>query len=390
MSGVDAFFSCSFASEDEEVVSFLRAVCTGLGFHLVNVSTGAAAVPPEVAREKIAAAQCLIAVCTKRSELKDGKWVMPPAVQEEMAMAFSSSTPFLMLVENGVELTGFKPSFGTYQLFDRSKLAEPAVIQSILESLVGLRDQVSSNSVGNVGLTGVFAEYIHHQIELEPEGEDYMWSYSTTKKLVFTGAARGSFPAGVWASLPGAIPTDAAPIAWELKTIASTRNIRVVAELEKHTPDCVSALLRLNPPAERGDTVEFNTYSRSRYLNPVWSDEINGQQAHLDGGSFNNYDGLIFIHKTKKAIIEFRFPRSYELRESDVRAFAGSYTSGLDYEVPSEIQRAVVRTEGFGGALNVRIEIENPLSNTFYGLAWNPKERTTPSAEGRILSDGEG
>jgi hypothetical protein len=131
----------------------------------------------------------------------------------------------------------------------------------------------------------------------------------------------------------------------------------------------------MDPTPEKGDIVEYNTYSRSRYFNPIWADESNDLHVHLDGDSYKSYDGLIFIHSTKKAIIEFRFARSYGLRASDVRPFAGSYTSGLDYEVPSEIDRADVRVEGFGGSVTVRIEIENPLSYTYYGVAWNPPVR---------------
>ena len=69
------------------------------------------------------------------------------------------------------------------------------------------------------------------------------------------------------------------------------------------------------------------------------------------------------------------------MRKSDIEIFAGSYTSSIDYEVKSEIARAEVRVEEFGGNLLIRLEIDSPLPGHMYGIAWNPKTRPVASKQ---------
>jgi hypothetical protein len=376
MTTVDAFFSCSFETSDAEVTELIKAIAQGMGFYLTNVSSGSPHSPPTVAKAKIAAAQCLIAVCTKRAELASGKWVMPQAVQDEIAIAFGTDTPTLMLIEEGIDVAGFKPNFGTYQAFDRSKLAERESLRSLVEALQNLRSSVTeAPGKYSLGLAGSHAEFVNHLVELEPEGDDFIWSYATSKKLIYTHPSRGSFPAGVWASVPSEIPGGASPIIWQVETISSSRGIQVVAEIEKQDPACVEARLRMEPPPEPADYVEYRTYTRSRYLNPVWSHEAQGAPIHLEQGTYRTFDGLLFIHKTQRAIIEFRFARSYGLKPDDVVPFVGSYTSGFDYEIESEKRRALIRVEELGGTVSARFEVENPLPNAMYGVAWNPRHK---------------
>jgi hypothetical protein len=66
--------------------------------------------------------------------------------------------------------------------------------------------------------------------------------------------------------------------------------------------------------------------------------------------------------------------------------FVGSYTSGFDYEIPSELKRASIRIEEFGGSLLVRLEIDNPLPNAMYGVAWDPKPNPQIPAPSEGLS----
>lgn len=296
------------------------------------------------------------------------------AVQDEIGIAYGTETPTLMLVEDGVEIAGFKNNFGTYQTFDRTALTEPASIKNLVEAMQSLFLAATSTGGKSIaGLAGSHAEFVHHLVELECEGDDFVWSYSTSKKLVYTQLARGSFPAGVWASVPSKVPETAPLLDWQVDTVSASRDIKVVAEIEKQTPECVDARLRMEPHPDSGDFVEYRTFSRSRYLNPVWANEVAGSPIYLERGTYDSFDGLLFIHRTQRAVLEFRFAREYGLRRDEVVPFVGSYTSGFDYEIESELKRAALRIEEFGGSLLVRLEIENPLPNAMYGVAWNAK-----------------
>jgi hypothetical protein len=236
---------------------------------------------------------------------------------------------------------------------------------------------VKPHNVGtDHGISEAHAEYVYHLIELKSKDEGFIWEYSTSKKLHFTKPSKRGFPSSVWATVPANLPEAPEAIKWSINTISSTRGIIAEAKIESETPERLEVLINMVPPPEEGDHVEYTTNTASRYINPVWKDEVTSNSlVHLNDGDFVCADGLIFIHRTKKGILEFRFPREYGLRRSEIHPFVGSYTSSVDYEVESELTRATVKTEDFGGSISVRMEIESPLPGHLYGIAWNPKDR---------------
>ena len=132
---IDAFFSCSFRSEDKAVNSFFEALSKGIGIQLTNVDTAATSTPPDVAKKKIEASQLLIAVCVRRDALTADKFTMPQAVQDEISIPFGLGIPAIMFVENGVQFEGFKTNYGTYHTFDRAKLQEPQMLETVVRAL---------------------------------------------------------------------------------------------------------------------------------------------------------------------------------------------------------------------------------------------------------------
>lgn len=380
---VDVFFSCSFAAADQEVNDFFLAICRALDLNPINVSTGYAGTPPEVAKQKIEGSQAVIAICTRRDELKAGGYVMPQAVHDEISFAYGKDTPVLIIKEHDVNLAGFGSNFGTYLSFDRAALLTPAFIQKAIEAIHGLKlDVLGPHQIGTEsGLLEAHADWVHHLVELKYSNDDFVWNYSTSKRLVFTHPSRRGFPSQVWAVVPQDMTGVEPPITYDLSVRSSSRNIEIQDTIEEHTAKCVKSIMRLSPNPEEGDFVEYETNYASRYLNPVWVDQIQpGNVVHLDSGDFDCADGLVFIHRTKSAIIEFRFPREYGLRKKDVRVFVGAYTTSIDYEVPSEVERASVKVEEFAGTLVIRIEVKSPLLGHMYGIAWNPLKRPAPVA----------
>lgn len=375
---VDAFFSCSFDEGDQEVNELFVEICRALGLQLTNVSTASSSTPPEVAKKKIAESQALIAVCTRRSEFKDGGYAMPQAVHDEISFAYGKDVPVLLIVEDGVDLKGFKSNFGTYLPFDRSKLYSGSFIGKAVEAVHDLKlSVVMPHNVGvDHGISESHADYMKHLIELKCQDGKFTWCYDTTKKLVYSKPSKRGFPSSVWAIVPANLPESPQNIEWNCHVKSSSRNISLDVEVESHSATAFEAILKPTPHPEDGDFIEYNTFAASPYINPVWVDEVGeGGKVHLNDGDYQCADGLICIHRTKKAIIEFRMPKEYGFSISDLRPFVGSYTSSVDYEVESELRRASIRNDDFGGNLSIRFEIDSPLPGHMYGVAWNPKVR---------------
>ncbi len=378
---VDIFFSCSFRDEDRDINEFILAICRALNLNPTNVSTGYSSTPPQVAKEKIERSQAVIAVCTNRDELKAGGFMMPQAVHDEISFAYGKDIPVLMIKEREIVVAGFKENFGTFLEFDRTRILGNDFVQKVIEAIHGLKlDVLGPHQLGTEsGISDARADWVHHLIELKRDEKDFVWYYSTSKKITFLQPSKRSFPSQVWAIVPQELSGTEPPMSYSLTVKNSSRGITLEDRIEEHTACCVKSMMRLVPPAEEGDFVEYESSYSSRYLNPVWLDEaVEGSMVHLDAGDYACADGIVFIHRTKNAIIEFRFPREYGLRRSDVRPFVGSYTSSLDYEVTSELERASIKIEEFAGNLVIRMELESPLPGHMYGVAWHPRARPMP------------
>lgn len=377
---VDAFFSCSFADEDKSVNEFFYAICEALDIRGGNVSTAFSQTPPEKAKQLISDSQALIAVCTKRTAIGGGNYSMSDAVHDELSFAFGKDIPVLMFVENDVLLAGFKNNFGTHLRFDRDNLCDPEMIKNAVAAIHGIKmDVVSPNDlIIDQDTNEFYAEHHRHLCEMKENGSNYLWTYSSTKRLNFLKAYKRSFTTAYWATVACGGNGDEPPITWELNVDTASRDLHIHETIEKHTPECIEALLKIEPHPVPGDYIEFSTNVSSPYLNPVWDEDVGASSPlHLEAGDFKCFDGLIPIQRTKKLILEFRFPRSYGLKKHEIVPFVGSYTSYVDYEVPSEISRATVDIETYGGNLEVRMEIDSPLLRHVYGIAWNPKKKPT-------------
>ena len=374
----DAFLSCSFAEGDKEVVNFFRSIAEALDVRLVNVSGASINIPPAEAAEMIDNSTMLIAICTKRDELKTGEHVMPQAVQDEMAIAFGKSVPILMFVEVGVSAAGFKANYGTYEEFNRNELNSTQFIAKAVTAIHNskLKALGDDGGIPHAGMEDAFSEYVHHLVELKPTSEDFLWSYATQKKIVYSELSKRSFPSGVWPTVKARCGDDVVPATWSVKVLASSNDIKLIERIENHTTDCIEVLLKPDPHPEKGDFVEYATYATSRYINAVWRDEVeDGVFVHLDNGDFECADGLMFIHRAKTALIEFRFPASYGLNVEDFHPFVGAYSQRVDYLVPSELERANVEKISFAGNISVKLKVTSPLPGHMYGVAWHPPAR---------------
>jgi hypothetical protein len=375
---VDVFLSASFDPADRELNEFFSAVCKGLDVKGTNVSFGASRLPPDQAMKMIGQSQGLIAICTKREELKDGSFNMPQAVNDEIAFACGKDLPVLVFMEDGVNKGGFQEKFNTYQRFNRTSIKDNSFLENAIKSIHEFKVEL----IGNHQIGSTFepddchAEEVSHLIELKKDADDFVWEYSTTKKVKYVKDSKRSVPTSVFSAMQASVPDNALPIHWEYEHVSASGALRYIPRVEMQTASCVNVRLTPDPPAEEGDHISYRTFARHRYLTPVWEDETTEEHiVHLDSGDFQVAEGLLFIHRTKKAVIEFRFCREYGIPKKAIIPFVASYTSNIDFEVKSEIERAKVRIEDLGGSLTIRLEIDSALPGHLYGIAWNPIPR---------------
>lgn len=375
---VDVFFSCSFRDEDRDVNDLFLGICSALDIKCINVDGAYSEVPPDIARKKIDQVQGLIAIATKRNKLESGDYAMPSAVQEELAMAYGKEVPILFFVENGVSIEGMKGNFGTFQSFNREDICKKDFLEKAIRSIHTLKLGIISPNdlIYDHDTPEVLADYVNQLVELKRDMDGYRWAYYTSKRLQFLNVFKSHIPVTFWATVPAAIPEGEPPIHAEIALENHSRNLSLKIETIKEAPDCSKSLLKIDPHPDKGDFIEYSTYVESKFFNPIYFEDIAENMAiEVGGKSYACMDGFIPIQRTKKSVIEFRFPRGYPLSKDCLTFFVGSYTDEVDYLVESEMSRANVKIGEIGGNLTIRIEIESPLLRHMYGIAWNPPRK---------------
>ncbi len=213
-------------------------------------------------------------------------------------------------------------------------------------------------------------------VEMKERDGSYYWVYSSTRKLIFLKPYKRSIKTTAWSLVLSKLAENAEPIFWELKVESASRDLDIRYTIEKQTPECVEVLIKIEPSPVEGDYIEYSTIVSSPFLNPVWDEDIeHSSPLHLEAGDFRCYDVFISIQRTKKLLVVFRFPRSYGLGKHDIVPFVGSHSSNVDYEVESEIKRAIIQIESYAGNIEMKMEIDSPLLRHIYGVAWNPKKK---------------
>lgn len=374
---VDAFFSCSFREDDEDVVAFFRALAVGLDIRCRNVDRGSSATPPEEARELIKNSRLLIAVCTKRDKKEKGTFEMPAAVREEIAMAKALNKPLLIFAEKDVELDGFIHSYSTICTFERKDLNDPSFMEKAVSSIYQtmLRGITGQDVViEQRGPTDFRVDFVRSLISLERAADSYLWHYSVRRRLLFHRPFTNEISIGAWASPMVKIPENAPNLEWNVNVDDGSREFSLKPSVKGVGPNYVEIGLKVEPYPNKDDWVEYGVIFKSPYLNPIFQADIcYGQpNAVVHGIEFYCCDGQVAIARTDFIKVRFMFPAEYGLRPNDCVPVAGGISNKLDYLDEAETDRMRCEKELLGDVLFVTCEIERPYLNYVYGIAWNP------------------
>jgi hypothetical protein len=369
---ITAFLSCSFRSEDKEVNDYFKAICEGLNVTCKNVSDGYASTPPEVARKMIQDCKIVLAVIPKREQTTSGKWTMPSAVHEEMAMAYALKKPTLIVIEDGVTCDGFLANLGTYKTFERTSLHTNDFVKTIVSSIHGLRLQAveQNNLLPDQDAAGFFADRVSFLCELTKDAGRPVWNYHSTRKLVFTRPLEGQLKQGSWVDY---IPEGATEkIRYELKCTSNSGPVDPIVQLIRDTPQQIELGIEFAVRPQKDDWIEIEFFSASQYFNWLSKADVQDQERPVIGGkAFDCIEGLIPIQPTREMHIQIRFPGWYSIDKCSIFPFVGSYSGGIDYLAESEIKRCNIEVTKFGTNTQVDIKVESPLMRHIYGVAWN-------------------
>jgi hypothetical protein len=375
----EIFLSCSFQTDDGGVVSFVRSICDGLGFYSVNVNTASTNTPPEEARRLISRSAAVVAIATRRELLPNGQFRMPPAVHDEISIAYGLKKPLLLLREEGVAFEGFLNNYSTFLEFTRGGLTEPAFVAKLVSALSALKASQGLPLGPGLGSSrGFRTDSVQMLIALEETPYGLTWLNAITKRITFDERFTGTLLRRIWSDDERSTISET-PMQWDVRVDGGSKKFTIVPTVNVHTSDRLDASLRIAPEPEAGDMIEFSSFARSPYINPIYMRHGMRPSINLRGRDFYAKDGAVPIESILFLHREWRFPASYGLQLADVEAFVGSHSFDVDYVVDTELQRAMVEKRSVAGYVTVTMRVENPLMRHMYGIAWQLPEAPSPA-----------
>lgn len=374
---VKAFFSCSFREDDKEVNNFFRAICEGLDISCYNVDGGCSELPPDKALKLIGEADAVIAIAPARSKLDDTIYFcMPEAVSNEISFAYGLKKPLLVIKEDSVRADGFLNSYGTHLIFDRKKLWDADFLRKAIQSIHGVKmGSLSQHEfILSQEVTEFVAEKVSHLYELEREGSGFCWQHSMQRTIRFSASFNKPLKITRWNDCAiGKSTEELKPIELTFEIINASRKFNFSIEYDKHTAYGVTANVVFTPHPVANDYIEYFLSYRGEHICLTYLEDTDSLPGiNIDGRQYSAFDGVIPVNRAKDMELQFRFPREYRLNENDAQFFVGSFTHGVDYLVPSEIERAQIEKKVVGGKLSITARITSPLLRHVYGVAWMP------------------
>jgi len=372
-----AFWSISRRSVDQSVNGTIYAMCRGLGIDCETLSRGGPEVPAKEIAKLMRRKEGVIAVAVRRKKVPDG-FEMPRAVEHEILMARALDKPLLLLLEDGVKAPGLIRSLGTYVKFRRSSLLNDESLQNVLSSLREFQRRVISRRENHSEdrEASYHAQDISAFFELKRRPGGFVWSQEITKHLIFDKRPNAPLVARVWPSTETAITADEAPLSFRVHNVTGSKRFSVHKRIRHISPSELWAELRITPTPVKGDFIRYTASARSRWLNPVYREDVfRSSRLELGGRRYLAFDGVIPVQKTTHLGVVFRAPTDYGIREGDIVVFAGQHTTGINFIDDEETNRIEAKTRVLGDILEVSFEVKRPLVNHLYGVAWNPPAR---------------
>lgn len=379
--GLKVFFSCSFKSEDEQIVDYFRALCEGLNMTCTNINRAAPRTPGKEAKEMIMTSDALIAIATRRKKTSNGMYDMPSSVQVEIGMACGLGKPALLFVENGVTVEGLADKIVVYDKFNRDELWNAAYLKKAVRSLYELREEAifREQKATAYAASEYYSDLSDVLVTLKKSQGHYIWSYSGTRRLVFTQTPKYPIKLSAWASVPTKKTNEKESLKYRYRIDDSSKKFRLKTTSERQSPDAVRVSLEIKPNPKPDDYIVLSQYIESRYLNPVYMEDLAVKTPFVTLNS-NRYfcgDGVLVTINTKVLKIMFNFPAEYGLSERSFEPFVGTVVgSNVLHVIKTEVERIKYDFTAYGDIVVPTLEVRNPMLLLMYGLAWNPPHRS--------------
>lgn len=378
---INAFFSHSHANRDVKINNFFRAVCDGLNIKCHSVKVKNASHAMEKARELIELSDMFVAVVTARNMI-DGRYDMPIAVREEIAIAIAHNKRMAIFVEKDVGGAGMMDDSIDKYVFDRTKLLTAcsetiSILDEIRKQVIEHKDTLAN---ANKGDKFIFERTVS-EVTLKRRNiklGNYYWEYKCKRFVRFISDFDGMITFSAW---PQVVMKTAEknPIKSRVTNISISKDLNYIISCKSYIDkaEITVSISNDNHPV-KGDWLEIDMIWSSKYLNPIFADEVDSENIPTTIVDYEAYccvDGVSIPYKTASAEIIFRFPDEYYMAIGKVLKVARIVDKRTETVLPNELGKIDFKLERFCGEHVITEKVQNLAPNVIYGIVWNPPSR---------------
>ncbi len=363
-----AFLSCSLQEDDRPVVEFFKRLISALKFDPTVYEEQE--VHPLTARiqELIRTSDCLIAVATRRSKIAEAEnWTISDWVQQEITFARAYGKPIALLVEAGVQVSGFVDADVRRVVFSREKLLDK--VDAIVGYLFSLRAALDET---------LSARNRVRQITFVRESVHIRESF-TQPQITFTGDILMEALEDLTQVHHSSVLDDDTPgltirpETFDFRCKDRPNEIAVNTVVLQDTDRRHVWAVLFDPPLKRGQRVRYGFRLISPNFRPFTFEEL---ASRIERKTYtypdpicNSLDWTV-THPTRDLLFEMEFPADYEITKPRLRVTIG-HVDNRD-EVERIVSTGGLQVDKLFDAWSIKLRVPNPLYGHNYGIQYVP------------------
>lgn len=369
-----AFVSCSFASEDSEIVEFFTRLLKSFDIDPLVYDYQELGQIPDKIKEHILASDCLIAIATRRTKLEGSDlWTCPDWIHHELALANAYKKPIAIFLEDGVRIDGLIAMEERREKFCRSNLLKG--IDKITKFIFSIRSHLESTyRFEKLHVPVLLRHYLHVREEVVSEEvavkrcEVLMECLADRLEATHHSITLEDMTPGLSIS-----PTHFDFVCKEIPTGLKAQSQVIQDSDRKHLWKIV-----FDPPLTKGDRVRYAFKSVHRNTRPFTHAELMRRiQAHTyeyDEPKCEACEWCI-AYPTAEFSFDIQFPEDYELAKQWCDVRQGEADIKAENELRRVTEAGMYTAEKIIDRWTLSLKVPKPLQDhTYYIYYTLPQE----------------
>ena len=366
-----AFLSCSFASEDREIIDYFTKLVQAFDIEPLVYDYQEVGRLGDKVKENITKSDCLIAIVTRRRRVADSdRWTSSDWIQQEIALAHAYGKPIAIFIEEGVVIDGLIAMEERRETFGRADLRKGN--EKIAKFLFALHKHLEvTYETGLLHVPGLLRHYIHSKIEMFSSDSTVERTEILMESLA--DALEATFHSiELEETTPG---LSIKPKEFDFKCLEKPSHVKVEVARVMETTYRFFWKILFSPPLQKGERVRYAFKEVLPNYRPYTYEEL---IQRIEAGTYE-YDEpkceaceWTIAYPTYELRHEFEFPENYEIEKSFPNVVIGQAKVKAEAESRRMREGNMFLAEKMFDKWVLKLKVPKPLLNHTYYTYYVP------------------